>query len=209
MKLVVHEFLTIDGVMQGPGGPEEDRSGGFDRGGWLIPYADEDMGAIVAGWFDTADAILLGRNTYEAMHPYWSQVSDPDNTVAVVLNGHTKYVATSRPDELTWEHSERLEGDVIDAVKRLLERPGGELQVHGSAELASTLHAAGLVDAYRLLRFPVCVGAGKRLFGDQAPPTGFSVTASRTTGAGATYTELAPTAFNTGTAEVVDGSEVV
>lgn len=210
MKLTLNEFVTLDGVMQGPGAAEEDVSDGFAQGGWLVPFADEEFGEIVGGWFSQAEAILLGRTTYELMFPYWSQVTDPDNPAGVALNALPKHVVTSDPDELTWQNSERIDGsELIEAVTALKDRPGGELQVHGSAQLAATLHEAGLVDVYRLLQFPVSVGAGKRLFTDEAPPTGFAVAASRTTAAGVSYLELTPAPFTSGTVEVADGREVV
>jgi len=198
MKLTVHEFLTLDGVMQGPGGAAEDTTGGFSRGGWLIPYADEDFGVIVSSWFSQAEAILLGRTTYTLMHGYWSQVTDQDNVVAAALNGRPKYVASATLRDPEWQHTTVLSGDITDQVRRLKERPGGELQVHGSAGLASALHQAGLIDEYRLLTAPVTVGKGKRLFRDEAPATGYTVAESRTTGRGASYCVLRPAPFEAG-----------
>jgi dihydrofolate reductase len=201
MKLTIHEFLTLDGVMQGPGGAEEDTSGGFERGGWLVPHVDQDFGEIVSGWFAPAEAILLGRTTFTAMRGYWTQVTDPNNPVAAALNGLPKYLVSSTVTDPDWGDTTVLAGDPIEQVAGLKERPGGELQVHGSWQLASALHAAGLVDEYRLLRFPVTVGAGKRLFTDDAPATGFRLLESRTTGAGLVYARLEPTDFATGEVE--------
>ena len=209
MRLTVNTFLTIDGVMQGPGGASEDPSGGFTRGGWIVPYADQDMGEIVESWFARAEAILLGRNTFTMMREYWTQVTDPDNAVAAGLNGLPKYVVSSTLSEPDWGDTTVLSGDVIREVTKLKDQPGEELQVHGSAALAGTLHAAGLVDEYRLLTFPVAVGAGKRLFTEDAPPLGFRLLDSRTTSSGAVYAALAPTSFEVGTAEVVEGKEIV
>ena len=208
MKLTLHTFLSIDGVMQGPGGAEEDRSGGFDRGGWLIPYADQDMGEIVDGWFARAEAVLFGRTTYGLMQAYWPQVTDPDNVVATALNTLPKYVATSTPLEPAWGDSTALSGDVIKQIQELKDKPGGELQIHGSCGLARSLHDAGLIDEYRLLTFPVCVGTGKRLFTDGAAPSGFTVAETRVTSTGATYAALVPTPYETGTAAIEDGKEV-
>jgi len=207
MKLTVHSFLTLDGVMQGPGALDEDTTGGFDRGGWLVPYADQDMGEIVDSWFAKAEAILLGRNTYAMMQAYWTQVSDPDNVVAAALNGLPKFVASTVLRDPDWHDTSVLTGDVVEEIRRLKERPGGELQVHGSWELARGLHEAGLVDEYRLLVFPVCVGAGKRLFTDSAPATGFTLVSSRTTSTGAVYSALTPIPFTVGGIEVVDGKD--
>lgn len=122
------------------------------------------MGEIVDSWFDRAQAILLGRTTYTMMQAYWTQVTDPDDVVAAALNGLPKYVASSTLRDPDWHHTSVLSGEVLAVVRRLEERPGGELQVHGSWELARSLHEAGLVGEYRLLVFPVCVGTGKRLF---------------------------------------------
>ena len=208
MKLVAHTFLTLDGVMQGPGGADEDRSGGFDRGGWLVPLADAGMGEIVEGWFARTEAILLGRRTYQTMQAYWSQVTDPANGVAAKLNHGRKYVASNTLTSADWGDTTVLSGDVTDQVAKLKDDGSpGELQVHGSAGLAQALHAAGLIDEYRLLVFPVTVGAGKRLFTDDAPPRGYRLLQSRTTSAGAQYQVLAPRPFETGGLTVTDGQE--
>jgi len=209
VKLTVHTFLTVDGVMQGPGGADEDTSGGFARGGWLVPFADEGMGAVVTGWFAKAEAILLGRTTYTMMYGYWSQVTDPDNLVAAKLNGLPKYVASTSLRDPAWHDTTVLDGDAIERVRQLKQRPGGELQVHGSAGLAQALHRHGLVDEYRLLVFPVTVGAGKRLFTEGAPASGYTLVDSSTTSAGAVYTALQPRPFEVGRVEVVDGREAV
>jgi dihydrofolate reductase len=209
MKLTLHTFLSLDGVMQGPGGFEEDRSGGFDRGGWLVPHVDQDFGEIVDGWFANAEATLLGRTTYTMMQAYWSLVTDPDNRVATVLNTFPKYVATSTPLEPAWGDSTVLSGDVVKQVRELKDKPGGELQVHGSCGLARSLHEAGLIDEYRLLTFPVVLGQGKRLFTDGAPPSGFTVNETRVTSTGVIYVALTPAPFSTGTVDVEDGKETV
>jgi dihydrofolate reductase len=209
MKLVTHTFLTLDGVMQGPGGAGEDRSGGFGRGGWLVPFSDADMGAIAESWFARTEAILLGRNTYEMMRAYWSQVTDPANGVAARLNHGRKYVASNSLASADWGEVTVLRGDVIGQVADLKKGGRGELQVHGSARLAQALHAAGLIDEYRLLIFPVTVGVGKRLFTDDAPPLGYTLLESRTTRAGAVYQVLAPKAFEAGHVTVRGGKEAV
>jgi dihydrofolate reductase len=209
MKLTLHTFLTLDGVMQGPGGFEEDRSGGFDRGGWLVPHVDQDFGEIVDGWFTNAEATLLGRSTYAMMQAYWSQVTDPDNRVATVLNTFPKYVATSTPLEPEWGDSTVLSGDVIKQVQELKDKPGGELQVHGSCGLARSLHEAGLIDEYGLLTFPVVVGKGKRLFTDGGTPSDFTVNETRVTSTGVIYATLTPAPFSTGAVKVEDGKETV
>jgi dihydrofolate reductase len=211
MKLTVHTFLSVDGVMQGPGGAGEDTSGGFDRGGWLVPLADADMGRIVEGWFAKAEAMLLGRHTYETMKGYWTQVTDPDNLVATKLNRQPKYVVsrTLRGADADWANSTVLSRDLVSEVTKLKEQPGGELQVHGSAQLARSLHVAGLVDEFRILVFPVYLGLGKRLFAGGAEPSGFRLVDSSTTSSGAVYSALVPTPYQAGELEVVDGKEAV
>jgi dihydrofolate reductase len=184
MKLTVHTFLTLDGVMQGPGGAEEDTSGGFTRGGWLVPYADADMGAVVDSWFSRAEAILLGRTTFTMMRDFWSQITDPEDTVAAALNNLPKYLVSSTVTDPGWSPTTVLEGDPVEAVQALKQQPGGELQVHGSAGLLQTLLRHDLVDELRVLTFPVVLGTGKRLFAEGAVPAAMRLEESRTTSAG-------------------------
>ncbi len=213
MKLTVHVFLTLDGVMQAPGGLEEDQSGGFARGGWLVPLVDDDFGVVVEGWFGRVGEFLLGRSTYDAMFPYWSQVTDPDNPAAVALNGLPKHVVSSTLKP-TWAHTTVIDGaDLVAGVSALKAReaavPGGELQVHGSHQLVGALHNAGLIDEYHLLTFPVVVGGGKRLFEADAVPSGFEVIRTQATASGAVYQQLRPIPLRTGGEFVVeDGREV-
>jgi dihydrofolate reductase len=209
MRLTVHTFLSLDGVMQGPGSPEEDPSGGFTHGGWVVPYAsDHVFGEIVTSWFARAEALLFGRLTFDLMRAFWPQVTDPADPVAHALNTLPKYVVSSTLTEPGWEPTTILTGDAVDAVARLKELPGGELQVHGCARLAASLHAAGLIDEYRLLVFPVTVGAGKRLFTPDAPPSGFRLLETRPTPSGAVYSVLEPAPFTRGDITVEDGVEV-
>ncbi|MCG2621176.1 dihydrofolate reductase family protein [Arthrobacter sp. I2-34] len=209
MKLTLNTFLSLDGVMQGPGGPDEDVSGGFDLGGWLVPHVDEDFGRIVDGWFAQAEALLLGRTTYQMMQPYWEQVTDPDNSVATAMNTLPKYLVSATVTEPTWQNTRVISNDVAGAVAGLKSRPGGELQVHGSHRLARTLHDAGLVDEYRLILFPVALGKGKRLFDDGAVPSAFELVDSTITGAGAVALTLRPKPFGTGYIGVDDGRGTV
>lgn len=212
MKLSLNIFVSLDGVMQGPGGPEEDTTGGFTRGGWLIPHFDADFGRIVDGeWFSQADAVLLGRTTFDMMRTYWSAYPDQDELVAKVLNTYPKYlVSTTLSDEqAAWGPTTVLRDGIVEQVRALKELPGRELQVHGSWQLAQTLHNAALVDIYRLLVFPVVVGAGKRLFDGTTRPTAFTTLARSSTAAGATHLVLEPAEFTRGDLAIVDGQEVI
>ena len=183
-KLVVTTFVTLDGVMQAPGGPGEDPSGGFAHEGWLVPHFDEDMGAQMDEWFRGAQDFLLGRTTYELFHAAWPQIIS-DDPVSQGLNFKKKYVASRTLSDVEWETAELLRGDVGDAVRMLKAEDGGELQVHGSAGLIQTLLAEDLVDELRLIVFPVVLGSGKRLFGEGAIPRAWQLTASKATSTGA------------------------
>jgi dihydrofolate reductase len=185
MKLTVTTFVTLDGVMQGPGGHDEDLSGGFELGGWVSPHIDEDFGRRIDEIFGRAEAILLGRTTYDLMSAYWSQVPDEDNVVSSGLNNLPKHIATTRPDSITWNNAHPIDGDVVEFVQELKEEPGGELQVHGSHGLIQTLLGAGLVDEINLFIFPVVLGEGKRLFEPGTPPTGMQLENGEITSTGA------------------------
>ena len=184
MKLTMQTFLTLDGVLQAPGGPDEDTDSGFEHGGWSFAYGDEDFGASVVEWMSRGDAVLLGRKTYEIFASYWPLQTDPGNPVAGQLNSLPKYVASTTLTSVDWNNSTLLGSDVVSEVAKLKERPGGELQVHGSGQLAQTLIDADLVDEYLLYHHPVHLGTGKKLFRDGAPARSLKLLDSRTTGAG-------------------------
>ncbi len=210
MKLTLHTFLSLDGVMQGPGRPDEDRTGGFDQGGWVVPFIDEDFGAVVSGWFDRTDEVLFGRTTYDMMQAFWSTVTDPDDIVATTLNTRPKYVVSTTLRDPSWHNSSVIAGDVLTAIDQLKAKPGGELQVHGSCGLAHTLHDAGRIDEYRLIIFPVVVGRGKRLFPDGSIPGSFELVSSTITAKGAVALTLRPAGpLRIGDIEVVDGKEAI
>jgi dihydrofolate reductase len=183
-SLVVTTFLTLDGVMQAPGGPGEDPSGGFSHEGWLVPHFDEALGNQMNEWFVPAQDFLLGRTTYEIFYASWPTMIS-DDPVSQGLNFKKKYVASRTLTSVEWETAELIQGDVGDAVRKLKADDGGELQVHGSAGLIQTLLKEDLVDELRVIVFPVTLGEGKRLFGDGAIPRTWRLTSHNTTSTGA------------------------
>jgi dihydrofolate reductase len=191
MKLTVTTFLSLDGVYQSPGAPDEDGTG-YEYGGWTAPYANEDSGKFVVGGFANADAFLLGRKTYEIFAGYWPRVTDPDNPIAAPLNRLPKHVVTSTLTSLDWHNSTPVTGDLVAEVGKLKARPGNELQVHGSGQLVQTLIAHGLVDELRLMIFPVILGAGKQLFPREPVAAAMRLADSLTTGMGVTILTLRP-----------------
>lgn len=192
MQLIVTTFLSVDGVYQGPGGPDEDRSGGFDRGGWLVPHFDEATGKFMDEVFQDVDAFLLGRRTYEIFAASWPNSTDPNDPVAKALNTLPKYVASSTLHDPQWANTTVLDGDLASAVQGLKERDGRELQVHGSGKLVQFLLANDLVDRLNLLVFPVIVGDGRRLFPDSGIATGLALDNSRTTPSGVAISVYRP-----------------
>ena len=183
-KLVVTTFVTMDGVMQAPGGPGEDPSGGFSYEGWLVPHFDEAVGEQITEWFTGAQDFLLGRTTYEIFYASWPKMIS-DDPVSQGLNFKKKYVTSRTLSSVEWETAELLQGNVADAVRKLKAEDGGELQVHGSAGLIQTLLAEDLVDGLRLVVFPVLLGSGKRLFGDGTIPRTWKLGTQKTSSTGA------------------------
>ncbi|MGC5015395.1 dihydrofolate reductase family protein [Streptosporangium sp. DT93] len=172
MRIALMQFVTLDGVSQGPGSPAEDTGDGFTRGGWLVPHLDELFVRRTSEWLDLADGLLLGRRTYEAFARDWPRITDPDDPFAERMNSLPKYVVTGTLTEGSWHPTTVLRGDPLRAVGELKTRPGRELQIHGSARLGNALLAAGLVDTLRLVVAPVVAGSGRRLFEHPSRPAG-------------------------------------
>ncbi|MGI5243494.1 dihydrofolate reductase family protein [Dactylosporangium sp. CA-139066] len=181
--LLVTMFLSLDGVLQAPGGPDEDRDGGFEHGGWAVPYFDEPLIARMAGLVGRAGALLLGRRTYESFAATWPLAGD-DDPIGATMNRLPKYVASRTLDSVGWRNATLLAGDAAAAVAALKAGDGGEIQVHGSGDLVQTLLAHDLVDAFHLVTFPVLLGRGKRLFAAGTAPAGLELvnTAASATG---------------------------
>ena len=197
-KLIVSTFLTLDGVMQAPGGPEEDDSGGFAHGGWSVNYWDEQMGQVMDEATSKPFAMVLGRTTYGIMAAYWPDA--PEEAGAKTFNEATKYVASRSHPTLEWSNSVLIEGDAADGLAALKQEDGPELQVHGSGNLIQTLLRHNLVDQYRLWVFPVVVGSGKRLFAEGTIPSGLKLVDSKVSTTGVVIGTYEPAG------EIVTGS---
>ncbi|MPZ68058.1 MAG: dihydrofolate reductase [Actinobacteria bacterium] len=176
-RLSVNTFLTLDGVMQAPGGPEEDPSGGFTHGGWSFNYWDDQMGKVMDEYMGVPFDLVLGRKTYEIFAAHWPHVTD--DPMAAALNSATKYVASRTLSSVDWDNLVLIQGDVADGVAAIKEGEGPELQVHGSSNLIQTLIRHGLIDEFRIWTFPVVVGPGKRLFDDGTIPSGLKLVDSK------------------------------
>src|SRR5215210_3930163 len=185
MKLTINMNVSVDGVMQGLGGQEEDRSGGFERGGWAMPHFDSETAALIGEVYQRADAFLFGRRTYEVCAGSWG-ANEGDNPISVALNTRPKYVASTTLTEPQWADTTVLSGDVAAAVGELKAKPGGELQVVGSLSLVRWLLDNDLVDEITLLTYPVVVGQGARLFPDAGQDTALELVESRATTSGVT-----------------------
>lgn len=184
-NVIAATFVSLDGVMQAPGGPDEDRDSGFTLGGWTFHHFDEVVGQVLDESLGASFDLLLGRKTYDIFAAHWPRVGD-DDPVGAKFNAVTKYVATSSPDTLAWRNSVALGPDVAAEVARLKQTDGPDLLLQGSGQLIQALLAADLIDEFRLMIFPVVLGAGKRLFGDGAIPISLKLTSSKTSGTGVT-----------------------
>jgi len=204
-RLTINTFLTLDGVMQAPGAPAEDPSGGFEHGGWLVPYADPDMGQSITEVFAMIDALLLGRKTYEIFAAHWPRVTDPDNHIAVALNSMPKYVVSRTLDKVEWHNSSLIRGDIVNEVAKLKGRYEREISVQGSSQLAQSLIKNDLIDEYRLWFYPIALGTGKRLFGSGTVPAALRLIETKTTSAGvviSTYRQAGRPTYGSFEAEV-------
>ena len=197
-ELMVTTFLTLDGVMQAPGGPEEDESGGFAHGGWSVNYWDELMGQVMGEATSIPFAMVLGRTTYDIMAAYWPHASEEAG--AKPLNDATKYVASRSHPTLEWSNSVLIDADAAEGIAALKAEDGPELQVHGSGNLIQTLMRHSLVDRYRLWVFPVVIGSGKRLFSDGTIPSGLKLVDSKVSTTGVVIGTYEPAG------EIVTGS---
>jgi len=180
-KIIVLSFITLDGVMQAPGGPEEDPTGGFSYGGWTVPYFDDFLGNAMAEQMSRPFDLLLGRKTYEIFAAYWPYQEDPS---AAGLNTARKYVASKTLLKLDWSNSTLISGDVVQEIKKLKEQDGPELQVHGSGNLIQTLLKHDLVDELWLKIFPITLGMGKRLFAEGTTAAAFTLREAKTSPCG-------------------------
>lgn len=206
-KLIVSAFISLDGVIQAPGGPGEDPSSDFRLGGWIVPYADDAIGQHLQDLLSQPFELLLGRFTYDIFAAYWPHVAAASNSRAIadLFNSVPKHVATHRSDTLGWQNSHALEGDLADAIRALVRQDGANLLTFGSGDMLRQLLAAGLVDELRLLIYPILLGHGKRLFGDNAVASAFTLARSISTPGGVLITRYVRDGeVRTGTFEEVD-----
>jgi dihydrofolate reductase len=197
-RLVVNTFLTLDGVMQAPGGPEEDPDGGFAYGGWSVNYWDDQMGEVMGEAMSKPFDLVLGRKTYEIFAAHWPHASEESG--AKPLNDATKFVASRTLRTLDWRNSVLIEGDVSEGIDRLKQQEGPELQVHGSANLIQTLLRHNLIEEFRLWTFPLVVGSGKRLFSEGTIPAGLKLVHTKVSSTGVVMGTYVPAG------EIVTGS---
>ncbi len=204
-RIVVSTFISLDGVMQAPGGPQEDPTGGFAFGGWTFPHFDAALGGAMGEIFGRPFDLLLGRKTYDIFAAYWPHVTDPNDPIAGPFNRVTKYVASCSKPKLTWQNSQWLGEDVVASLKTLKGEDGPDLLVQGSSDFLQTLWQSGLVDEFTVLTFPVVLGRGKRLFGNGATPSGLKLVKSRSFPTGVIVASYVPDgAVKTGSFELAE-----
>jgi dihydrofolate reductase len=191
-KILVSTFISLDGVMQAPGGPQEDPTGGFAFGGWTFPHFDAALGGAMGEIFGRPFDLLLGRKTYDIFAAYWPYVTDPNHPIAGPFNKATKYVASRSRPKLAWQNSQWLGEDVVAALRKLKGEDGPDLLVQGSGDFMQTLWKNGLVDEFTVLTFPVVLGKGKRLFGSGATPGGLKLVKSQSFPAGVIVASYRP-----------------
>jgi dihydrofolate reductase len=207
-KIIVASFTSLDGVMQAPGGPNEDPTGGFTFGGWVAPHFDDALGAAMGEIFGRPFDLLLGRKTYDIFAAHWPYVVDPNDPIAGAFNRVTKYVASRSSPTLTWQNSQLLGNDIVASLKKLKSEDGPDLLVQGSSDLLQTLWKNGLVDEFSLLIFPVLLGQGKRLFGDGTTPAGLTLVKTRSFPTGVIAATYRPDgAVTTGDFQLAEPSE--
>ena len=190
-KLIASTFVSLDGIMQAPGGPEEDPTGGFALGGWSFGYFDESVDISAAGFDGKDRELLLGRRTYQIFEAYWPYQPE-DDPIAKTLNAARKYVASRTLTTLHWNNSNLLHGDVVSAIMAIKAQPGPDLQVIGSGNLIQTLQAASLIDEYNVWTFPIVLGRGKRLFSETAKPSALRLVRSQVSNTGVVMSTYVP-----------------
>ncbi|MGK2908126.1 MAG: dihydrofolate reductase family protein [Desulfuromonadales bacterium] len=190
-KLIVSAFASLDGIMQAPGGPEEDSTGGFTLGGWMVGYGDVSMDISTSGFDGKDREVVLGRRTYEIFEAYWPYQPD-EHPIAKTLNTAKKYVVSRTLTMVHWNNSTLLHGDVVSAIIALKAQPGDDLQVIGSGNLIQTLQAASLIDEYNVWTFPVVLGRGKRLFSETAKPSALRLVRSQVSTTGVVMSTYVP-----------------
>jgi dihydrofolate reductase len=190
-KLIASTFVSLDGVMQAPGGPDEDPTGVFTLGGWMFNYSDETMDISAAGFDGKDRELVLGRRTYEIFEAYWPYQAG-DDPIARTLNAARKYVASRTLTVLSWNNSTLLAGDAVPAIRALKNQPGPDLQIIGSGNLIQSLQAAALIDEYNVWTYPVVLGRGKRLFGGTARPSALRLVRSQVSPTGVVMSLYAP-----------------
>jgi len=207
-RILVATFVSLDGVMQAPGGPQEDPTGGFAFGGWTFPHFDEALGGAMGEVFGRPFDLLLGRKTYDIFAAHWPHVTDPNDPIAGLFNKVTKYVASRARPKLAWQNSEWLGEDTVASLGKLKREDGPDLLVQGSGELIQTLWKNGLVDEFSVLTFPVVLGQGKRLFGSGTTPSGLKLIKSRSFPTGVIVANYQPDgAVRTGSFQLAEPTE--